>query len=168
VLAPYLCPARVATIGIGTTVYPDGRKVKIGDQNISDKTADDYLAYDLTRRYVPAVDGAVTAKDFNDNRRSACYSLAYNIGTAGFRRSTVCWHLNRGNHAAAAKAFVMWRMGGGRVLAGLERRRRAEAALYLKPVDAKHESFRIPAADVPRTPWTVQRSIWQTIGDWFR
>ena len=32
VASAYLCPANVWTIGIGTTVYPNGTKVKKGDK----------------------------------------------------------------------------------------------------------------------------------------
>ena len=44
----YRCPAGVWTIGIGTTIYPDGTPVKEGDR-ISYKKARNYLTHDLRK-----------------------------------------------------------------------------------------------------------------------
>lgn len=67
----------------------------------------------------------------------AMVSLAYNIGLAGFARSTVLKAHNRGDAESAARAFALWnkaRVGGVlRVVAGLTARRAREAALYLAP-----------------------------------
>jgi GH24 family phage-related lysozyme (muramidase) len=57
-------------------------------------------------------------------------SLTYNIGAAGFARSTVLRRHKMGDYDGAAKAFLWWNKAGGRVLRGLTRRREAEAALY--------------------------------------
>ena len=40
---PYLCPAGVATIGYGTTRYPDGTKVSMVDEPITEEQATAYL-----------------------------------------------------------------------------------------------------------------------------
>jgi len=78
----------------------------------------------------------------NENELAAMTSLAYNIGIgrdlpggpAGFRTSTVLRAHNRGDKHAAARAFGLWNKAKGQVMAGLERRRKAESALYLTPV----------------------------------
>ena len=75
---------------------------------------------------------ACTAKP-NANQLAAMTSLCYNIGPAGFKRSTVLKAHNRGDHQAAARAFGLWNKSGGKVYAGLTRRRSEEAALYLTP-----------------------------------
>jgi len=72
----------------------------------------------------------------NENQLAAMTSLAYNIGIAAFRRSTVLRMHNAGKFAEAAAAFSMWNKAGGKVRAGLTRRRAAEASLYLTPVVA--------------------------------
>ena len=41
-LTAYKCPAGVWTIGIGTTCYPDGRRVREGDK-ITDQQAEGFL-----------------------------------------------------------------------------------------------------------------------------
>lgn len=76
---------------------------------------------------------ACTAKP-NANQLAAMTSLAYNIGPAGFRRSTVLKAHNRGDCQAAARAFGLWNKSGGKVYAGLTKRRAEESALYLTPM----------------------------------
>ena len=60
----------------------------------------------------------------------AMVSLAYNIGLGNFRRSTLLRKHNAGDHAGAAREFIRWNRAAGRVMRGLTRRRKAEAALY--------------------------------------
>jgi lysozyme len=69
----------------------------------------------------------------NQNQLDAMCSLAWNIGIAGFLRSTVLRAHNRGDFQSASRAFGLWNKAGGREWAGLTRRRAAEAALYLEP-----------------------------------
>jgi GH24 family phage-related lysozyme (muramidase) len=47
VLKPYYDSGRVATIGTGTTVYPNGQKVKITDPPITKKQATEFLQYHM-------------------------------------------------------------------------------------------------------------------------
>jgi lysozyme len=60
----------------------------------------------------------------------ALVSLAYNIGLGALRASTLMRLHNAGDHAGAAAQFLRWNRAGGRVMAGLTRRREAEAAMY--------------------------------------
>ena len=36
---PYLCPSQKATIGFGSTYYPDGKKVTLQDKEITEEKA---------------------------------------------------------------------------------------------------------------------------------
>lgn len=65
------------------------------------------------------------------NQLAAMTSLAYNVGLANFKSSTVLRRHNAGETYAAGGAFLMWNKGNGRVMAGLTRRREAERSLYL-------------------------------------
>lgn len=65
-------------------------------------------------------------------RQAACVSLAYNIGLGAFGASSVCRKLMRQDPAGAADSFLLWNKAGGRVVAGLSRRRRAERRLFLR------------------------------------
>jgi len=89
--------------------------------------ADERLAADVAKFMAAVVKAAPVA---SDNQRGAMTSLAYNIGEQAFRDSTLLKQHNAGNFAAAADQFGRWTRSGGRVLAGLTRRRAAEAAMY--------------------------------------
>lgn len=131
--AAYLCPANVVTIGWGCT-----EGVKLG-MVWTEAEAEAALRREIAK-FEAAVNRLVTVS-INQNEYDAMVSLAYNIGSAGFARSTVLRRLNKGDRAGAAKAFEMWIRGGGRVLNGLVSRRKREAALFLKPVEAPQEPF---------------------------
>ena len=62
----------------------------------------------------------------------ASVSLAYNIGTGGFCRSTAARRFNAGNWKGGCDAFLMWNKAGGRVVRGLALRRERERAVCLK------------------------------------
>ncbi|MCH7381355.1 lysozyme [Acinetobacter higginsii] len=128
-LKAYLCPAGVWTIGFGTTVYPDGTKVKKGDACTAEQ-AKAYFAYDL-KRFENAVNSGLTVT-INQNQFDALVSLTYNIGETALKKSTLLAKLNKGDLKGAAEQFTVWNKGGGKVLNGLVRRRAAERDLFLK------------------------------------
>ena len=125
----YLCPAKVWTIGIGTTVYPNGLKVKKGDK-CTQEQALEYLQHDL-KSFEKTVNDSVKV-DLTQNQFDALVSLTYNIGSTAFKNSTLLKKLNAKDYAGAADQFLVWNKGGGKVLKGLVRRRDAERALFLK------------------------------------
>ena len=125
-LAAYKCPAGIWTIGFGHT----GPDVKPG-RVITREEAEHLLADRLEREFEPAVLNAIGDAPTTENQFAAMVSLAYNIGVGGFRRSTVARKHCEGDYEAAAKAFSMWVKAGDRTLAGLVRRRKEEADLYL-------------------------------------
>jgi lysozyme len=125
-LTAYLCPAKVWTIGYGST----GPHVKPG-MVISEADAEALLCADLSRfeQAVAKATPAATQPQFD-----AMVCLAFNIGIGGFLKSSVLrWH-KTGEHRRAAEAFGLWNKAGGRVLPGLMRRRVAEAELYRRYV----------------------------------
>jgi GH24 family phage-related lysozyme (muramidase) len=126
-LTAYRCPAGVWTIGWGNTRYEDGGPVKPGDR-ISQQRAD-ALFRNILATFEDGV--AKAAPRATDHQFGAMVSLAYNIGMAAFGRSSVLHRHNAGAHDKAADAFLLWNKGGGKVLAGLVRRRNAERLLYL-------------------------------------
>lgn len=64
-----------------------------------------------------------------DRRLAAIISFAYNCGLGNYRISTLKRKINEGDWASAAEEIVKWNKAAGRVMAGLTRRRTAEAAL---------------------------------------
>lgn len=65
---------------------------------------------------------------------AASASLAYNIGTSGFCRSTVARRFNAGDWRGGCDAFRMWNKAGGRVVRGLSLRRDRERAICLRGI----------------------------------
>jgi GH24 family phage-related lysozyme (muramidase) len=82
----------------------------------------------------------------NQNQFDAMVSLAYNIGTAGFARSSVLSKANAGDMHGAAAAFSLWNKAGGAVEPGLVRRRAQEAALFMEGIE---EHVMPQTVDVP-------------------
>jgi lysozyme len=129
-LKAYKCPANVWTIGFGNTFYENGDKVKEGDV-ITQQRADE-LAKFIIDQFAVSITPFIL-KPLNDNQFSACVSLAYNIGTGGFKRSSVFKKLNiNPQDPTIADSFKLWNKGGGKVLNGLVTRREAEIQLYFK------------------------------------
>lgn len=131
-LKAYLCPAQIPTIGYGATTYEDGSKVTLKDTLITVQRAEDILKHHL-RTFETAVDSSISAS-LNENQFSALVSLCYNIGPGNFKKSTLVMLIEKGDLQGAADQFLVWNKGGGVILEGLLKRRKAERALFLTPV----------------------------------
>jgi lysozyme len=129
VLKPYLDSVGVPTIGVGSTYYEDGSKVKMTDKPITKERAIQ-LFKNLLKNYELAVYSS-TRDDINQNQFNALVSICYNIGVFGFKGSTLLKRVNKNpNDSTIKQAFQMWRNAGGKpILLG---RRNREAALYFK------------------------------------
>ena len=129
-LKAYRCPANVLTIGYGNTFYENGDKVKEGDV-ITQQRAEE-LAKFIIDQFAVSITPFIK-QPLTENQFSACVSLAYNIGTGNFKKSSVFKKLNiNPNDATIADSFRLWNKGGGKILAGLVKRREAEIQLYFK------------------------------------
>jgi GH24 family phage-related lysozyme (muramidase) len=123
-LKAYQDAVGIWTIGYGTT-----RGVRPG-MKITEAEAEKLLQEDLTR-FEQAIHEAVNVP-LNDNQFSALVSFTYNVGSGALRSSTLLKMLNQGSDVlAVADQFPRWNRAGGKVLAGLTRRRDAERALFL-------------------------------------
>jgi lysozyme len=118
----------VWTIGFGTTVYPNGIKVMKGD-TCTEAQAKTYMAHDL-KKFEATVNKVVTVQ-LNQNQFDALVSLAYNIGTNAFSKSTLVKKLNGNDIRGAADQFDVWVNAGGKRMQGLVNRRAKEKALFL-------------------------------------
>jgi lysozyme len=127
-LKAYLCPASVPTVGFGTTRYPNGSKVKMGDE-ITKDDALKLLKHDVAK-FELAVD-AMTTDKVNQNQFDALVSFAYNLGTEALRKSTLLKVVNANpNDPRIKKEFQKWVYADGKKLGGLIKRRQDEANLY--------------------------------------
>lgn len=111
------------TVGYGAT--GDG----IGPGTIwTQEQANERLAADVAR-----FDAGVMARvrvPLAPHERAALVSFAYNVGLQAFGHSTLLRKLNAGDKAGAIREFARWNKASGKVMAGLTRRRAAEAALF--------------------------------------
>lgn len=128
-LASYLDPVGVLTIGYGYTNRAGyGPGVKSGDVWTEDQ-AEQMLIEGLEifgQRIIPMFKRKPTS-----NQYGAMLSLAYNIGTGAFSKSTCLRRFNAGDFEGAAEALTWFNKAGGRKLRGLVRRREAERDLFL-------------------------------------
>jgi len=148
-LTAYKCPAGVWTIGYGTTAAAQvGIDPKEGT-TITQGGAEKYLKLAI-EKFAAAIKPNIT-QPINENEFGAFVSLAYNIGSGAFKKSSALRHFNAGDKAKAADAILMWNKAGGKVLAGLTRRRAAERALFLTPVGfAPQDDETTATPDAPR------------------
>jgi len=146
---PYLCPAHIWTIGWGHVLYQEQIRLPVVRVNgytgmirseyplkpedarvwtkeeIQELFDDDIASFERgVLRLAPPVSGRQGAFD-------ACVSFSFNAGLGGFQRSSIRMKLNRGDLEGAADALLLYCMGGGKILAGLKKRRDAEKALFL-------------------------------------
>jgi lysozyme len=120
----YLCPAGLPTIGYGHVVREDE---EIGEI-ISREEAEILLQRDVAACEVVA-EGFIR-QEASSGQWDAMLCLMFNIGGQAFRRSTLLRKFNNKDIEGAAAEFGRWVFGGGRKLAGLERRRKAERTLF--------------------------------------
>jgi lysozyme len=132
----YLCTAGRWTIGVGTTRYPDGTKVKQGDV-CTPAQAYEYLE-DHLDKMVGTINGLLNGVTLNQNQFDAIVSLVYNIGTGNFAASSVLKLVRKNpDDPKIEEAWLAWRKetkNGKKVdNAGLLNRRKKEYKLYCTP-----------------------------------
>ena len=137
---PYQCPALLWTVGVGHVIDPTHARVPLAerkalpipagwDRTLSSEEIDNILKADLQRfeagvhRLCP---GEITQGQFD-----ALVSFAFNVGLGNLQNSTLRMKHNRKDFEGAADEFLKWNKAGGKVLKGLDNRRKDERALYL-------------------------------------
>ena len=68
--------------------------------------------------------------ELTQDQFDALTSFIFNLGAGNFAGSTLLKMVNAGNFDGATGQFVRWDRAAGRVMAGLTKRRLAEAALF--------------------------------------
>lgn len=141
---PYICPAGVLTIGWGHTNH-HGRR--FGKNDIwTQAECDEALAEDLAG-FEQVVSRRVKVK-LSQPQFDALVSFAYNCGEGNLSKSTLLKKVNAGDFEGASREFAKWNKGGGKVLAGLVRRRASEALLFQGLADENYDG----KADGPKKP----------------
>ena len=129
VLKPYKCSAGVPTIGIGSTYYENGERVKMTDKPITEARALE-LFKNVLKTYEMCV-YSHTRDDINQNQFDALVSICFNIGTGAFNKSTLIKKVNANpNDPTIGASFEAWKFAGGKPI--LLNRRKREYQLYIK------------------------------------
>lgn len=141
-LTPYLCSAGVATIGVGTTVYPNGIKVTLEDPEITPDQAMSFLNHDL-KIFCSGVESFASKHNLylGDNKFSALVSFSYNVGLSAIvvKGKLMYEGLTHGDDAKIKKAFLAYtkvtKITNGNIakkiiVPGLVNRRQAELNLF--------------------------------------
>ena len=133
VLRPYTDVAGVQTVCTGHVIRPEDRAALADGVTASE--CDELLSHDLDS--AAAVVSRLVTVPLTQNQFDALASWQFNTGAlAG---STLLRVLNAGDYEAAGAEFIRWckrrdpRSGGLVEDAGLLARRKAEAALFLRP-----------------------------------
>ena len=146
---PYRCSAAIWTVGWGHAMYAD-------QLNLPNVRKESYTGLIRSDYQLKGEDNRVWSKeelvdlfkvDINSFERGvlrlspnlvghqskfdAVVSFAYNAGLGNYQRSTIRMKVNRGDWEGAAEAVMSWTKAGGKEVAGLVKRRKAEVALFL-------------------------------------
>jgi len=146
---PYRCSAAIWTVGWGHAMYadqlslPNVRKegytgllrsdyqLKEGDNRAWSKEE----LVELFKVDINSFERGVLRLSPNlashQNKFDSVVSFAYNAGLGNYQRSTIRMKVNRGDWEGAAEAFMSWTKAGGKEVAGLVKRRKAEKTLFL-------------------------------------
>jgi lysozyme len=127
-LVPYADIVGKMTIGYGHLIRPEDRF----NPPLTHGQAVALLCDDL-EKFESWVLGAVTV-DINQNQFDALVSFTFNLGPGALQKSTLLRKLNGGDYSGAADEFLKWCKAGGKEVAGLLRRRKAERELFLTKV----------------------------------
>ncbi len=150
---PYLCPAHIWTIGYGHVLYQDQIRLPMvrppgktkadipmirseyplkpehnrvwTKQEIDDLFNGDVASFE--RGVLRLVPGSIGSQ----GRFDALVSFSFNVGLGNLQNSSIRIKANRREWQAAADSFLLWNKGGGKVLPGLDRRRREERQMFL-------------------------------------
>jgi lysozyme len=146
---PYRCSAAIWTVGWGHAMYAD-------QLNLPNVRKEGYTGLIRSDYQLKGEDNRVWSKDelvnlfkvdidtfergvfrlsptlaSHQSKFDAVVSFAYNAGLGNYQRSTIRMKVNRGDWEGASEAFMSWTKAGGKEVAGLVKRRKAEVALFL-------------------------------------
>lgn len=112
------------TIGWGST----GPDIKPGTVWTQKQCDDRFTAH--VGEFAGKVAGLLGNARTTQHQFDAMVSFAYNVGTGNLASSTLLRKHKAGDYKGAQAEFGRWNKAAGKVLAGLTRRRAAEAQLY--------------------------------------
>lgn len=108
VLKPYYDSGKVATVGTGTTVYPDGQKVKITDPPITKKQATEYLKFHISKD-AKTFNKTLLGVPLSQTEYDLYMDFTYQFGTGAWSSSSMLRNLKAGQYVQACKSLLKWK-----------------------------------------------------------
>jgi lysozyme len=127
---PYLCPANRWTVGYGHLIGDGLNLPDNWNRHFSVEEINELLKRDLVK-FEQGVLRYITVP-LNQYQFDSLVSFSFNLGLGTLQRSTVRQKMNRGNIAGAITSLLKYNKAGGKVLRGLDLRRKDEAVLLGK------------------------------------
>ena len=127
---PYRCPAGLWTVGVGHLIG-DGKSLpESWNKTFTTEEIDGILKSDLNR-FERGILKMLPNVRLRQCEFDCLVSFAFNLGLGTFQRSTLRQALIRGDKEAAMESLMKYCRAGGKVLRGLENRRKDERAMFL-------------------------------------
>lgn len=127
---PYKCPAGLWTVGVGHLIG-DGKSLpESWNRTFTNEEIDGLLKRDLNR-FELGVCKMLPNLSLRQHEFDALVSFSFNLGLGTFQRSTIRQALLRGDKEAAMESLIKYCKAGGKILKGLENRRKDERKLFL-------------------------------------
>lgn len=122
---PYMCPANVLTVGIGSTTNVKPGKTYTHEEIAAMWASDMKAAEKCVNLYA-------NGRMMNDNQFSAVSSLTFNIGCGNLQTSTLARYANRQQWGEMCGQLNRWVYANGKKLNGLVKRRADEYKLCME------------------------------------
>ena len=125
---PYVDVAGFFTIGVGHLIG-DGRSLPSEwNRTLTIEECYELLASDV-RKFELGVKRYINVQ-LTQNQFDALVSFAFNLGIGTLQRSTLRAKLNRKDYEGAISSWLKYNKAGGKVIRGLDLRRKAEVKLF--------------------------------------
>ena len=126
---PYQCPAKLWTVGIGHLIG-DGKTLPASwNRTFTNEEIDGILKSDLNR-FELGISKMLPNVQLKQHEFDALVSFCFNLGLGCFQRSTIRQALLRGDKEQAMESLMKYCRAGGKILRGLENRRKDERRLF--------------------------------------
>lgn len=105
---PYLDSGKVATIGIGSTTYENGTKVKMTDKPISKERAIQIAKAHISKDEIvfrKSLDGV----KLHQTEYDVYLDFTYNFGQSNWKSSSMLRNLKQGKYRAACDSLLKWK-----------------------------------------------------------
>ncbi len=108
VLVPYKDSVGVATIGTGTTVYPNGQKVKMTDPKITQKQATEYLKFHINKD-AKIFNKTLLGVPLSQTEYDVYMDFTYQYGTGAWSQSSMLRNLKQGKYKQACDSLLKYK-----------------------------------------------------------